>query len=75
MKRRAFITLIGGAAAWPLAARSEQRSRLPRVGLLIGWLESEIDRQLNLTAFRDGLRKLGWGFFRVIQGDARSSRC
>jgi putative ABC transport system substrate-binding protein len=71
LERREFILLLGATTVWPLVARSEQRGRLPRVGLLIGWLESETDRQVNLTAFRDGLRKLGWIEGRNVHLDYR----
>src|SRR5262245_35705365 len=59
LKRRAFITLIGGAAAWPLAARAQQQAgRVPRIGFL--GLTSPSDRPSLLDAFRQGLRELGW---------------
>src|SRR5262249_41425199 len=59
LKRRAFITLIGGAAAWPLAARAQQQAgRVPRIGFL--GLTSPSDRPSLLDAFRQGLHELGW---------------
>ena len=60
MRRREFITLLGGAAAWPLAARAQQQSaRMRRVGVLMGLAESEPAAQSWLAAFRDALTKLG----------------
>jgi ABC-type uncharacterized transport system substrate-binding protein len=59
LKRREFITLLGGAAAaWPLAARAQQTTRVPR----IGWLStgSPISHRLSLAAFQGGLRALGY---------------
>jgi len=59
MRRREFIALVGGAAAWPLAARGQaQRTRL--IGVLIGYAESDPALQSQLVAFRDALAKLGW---------------
>ena len=61
MKRREFITLVGGAAvAWPLAARGQQAVRVPRVGVLIGYSENDPETQARLLAFRRGLDHLGW---------------
>jgi putative ABC transport system substrate-binding protein len=61
MKRRAFITLLGGAAvAWPLAARSEQVDRLRRIGVLTGFSENDPEGQRRVTAFLARLRELGW---------------
>ena len=71
MRRRAFITLLGGAAAWPMAARGQQADRMRRIGVLMGYAESDSDAQARLAAFRDGLRKLGWAEGRNIQIDTR----
>jgi putative tryptophan/tyrosine transport system substrate-binding protein len=61
MMRRAFITLVGAAAAaWPLAARAQQGERVRRIGVLMGHLESDSKAQAHIAAFRDGLHKLGW---------------
>jgi putative tryptophan/tyrosine transport system substrate-binding protein len=58
--RRDFITLLGGAAAWPLAARAQQPDRVRRIGVLMTLAESERQGQTRIAAFREGLEKLGW---------------
>ena len=59
MRRRQFITLLGGAAAaWPLAARAQQSERMRRVGLLVG-LADDWEGQARVTAFKQGLQELG----------------
>jgi putative tryptophan/tyrosine transport system substrate-binding protein len=68
--RREFITLLGGAAAWPLAARA-QAERVRRLGVLMGYAETDPDAQANVAAFREGLQKLGWVEGRNIQIDIR----
>ena len=60
MRRRAFISLIAGAAAWPLGARAQQPKRIPKVGVLMAAAESLPDSQARVTAFREGLAALGW---------------
>jgi putative ABC transport system substrate-binding protein len=59
MRRREFITLLGGAAAWPLSARAQQPDRR-RVGVFIGLAEDDPDSKARLGALRQGLEKLGW---------------
>jgi putative tryptophan/tyrosine transport system substrate-binding protein len=61
LKRREFITLLGGAAAtWPLTVHAQQPDRGRRIGVLMGYAESDPDAQAWYAAFRDGLQKLGW---------------
>jgi putative ABC transport system substrate-binding protein len=59
IRRRDFITLLGGAAAWPLAARAQQAEPVRRVGYLIGGANAPI-RQSQIAAFRERLAMLGW---------------
>ena len=60
LKRRTFITLIGGAVAWPLAARAQQLDRMRLIGVLMGFAESDPAAQSWLAAFRNALTQLGW---------------
>jgi putative tryptophan/tyrosine transport system substrate-binding protein len=70
-KRRDFITLLGGAAAaWPLAAQA-QSDRVRRIGVLMGYPESDSEAQTKIAAFRDGLQKLGWTEGRTTRLDTR----
>src|SRR5262245_52784985 len=71
IRRRQFITLLGGAAAWPLAAGAQQADRVRRIGVLMGFPESDPEAQLRVAAFRDGLKKLGWTEGRNIRIDTR----
>jgi putative ABC transport system substrate-binding protein len=72
MKRREFITLLGGAAvAWPLAARAQQSERMPRIGVLVAPLESDGEAQRWISALREGLEKLGWNDGRNVRIDVR----
>jgi len=72
MKRREFISLLGGAtAAWPLAARAQQSKRMRRIGVLIGQAETDPEGQARVKAFREGLEKLGWTDGRNLQIDYR----
>jgi len=72
MKRRDFITLLGGAAAaWPLAARAQQRERMRRIGVLMSLAADDQEGQARLTAFVQGLQELGWTDGRNVQIDYR----
>ena len=71
MQRRKFITLLGGAAAWPLAARAQQTDRMQRVSLLLGIAENHPEAQSRVKAFQKGLRDLGWVEGRNIRIDYR----
>ena len=72
MQRRQFITLLGGAAAArPLAARAQQPDRMRRIGVLMGYAESDREGQAHVAAFREGLQKLGWTEGRNIRIDTR----
>ena len=61
MRRREFITLLGGAAAWPIAARAQQGERVRRIGMLTGATAADDpDAQVNVAAFLQGLEQFGW---------------
>jgi putative tryptophan/tyrosine transport system substrate-binding protein len=60
VKRREFITGLGGAAAWPLAARAQQPERMRRVGVLMGQAADDPEAQTRIAAFVEGLQELGW---------------
>jgi putative tryptophan/tyrosine transport system substrate-binding protein len=73
MKRRDFITLLGGAsAAWPLTARAQQPDRMRRIGVLMAYENGPLARKY-LTAFRQALQEKGWGEGRNIRIDERWS--
>jgi putative tryptophan/tyrosine transport system substrate-binding protein len=60
VKRREFITLIGGAATWPLAARAQQTEHLRRIGVLMAFAEGDPLTQEYISSFRRGLSDAGW---------------
>jgi ABC-type uncharacterized transport system substrate-binding protein len=70
MKRREFITLLGGAAAWPLAARAQQGERIRRIRLLMG-VADDREGQARVTVLKQGLQELGWADGRNIQIETR----
>jgi putative ABC transport system substrate-binding protein len=74
MRRRQFITLLGGAAAgWPLAARAQQPGRLRRIGMLMTRNAEDPEEQARLTAILQGLQERGWTDGRNVRIDIRWS--
>ena len=73
MKRREFITLLGGAAAWPLAARAQQPDRMRRAGVLTNLAENDPEARARMEAFQQGLQQLGWTVGQNLQIDTRST--
>ena len=72
MKRREFITLLGGAAAaWPLAARAQQAERMRRIGVLMNLAADDAEGQGRVEAFLQGLQELGWTDGRNVRIDYR----
>src|SRR5450830_1358839 len=73
MRRREFITLLGGAAAWPLGAHAQQADRVRRIGIL--WIIAETDPQyaINREAFTKQLHQLGWRAGDNVHIDHRSA--
>jgi putative ABC transport system substrate-binding protein len=72
MRRREFITLLGGAAAtWPLAARAQQGERMRSIGMLMNLAADDPEGQARFAAFLQGLRELGWTDGRNMRIDAR----
>jgi hypothetical protein len=70
--RREFITLLGGAAAaWPVAAGAQQLGGVQRIGVLMGYAESDTEAQAFVAAFREALQQLGWTDSRNIRIDTR----
>src|SRR4029077_114993 len=70
MQRRAFIALLAGAAAWPLAAHAQQPDRIRRIGAFAG-IEEDAEGQARFAAFLQGLRQLGWTDGRNVRIDYR----
>ena len=72
LKRREFISLLGGvAAAWPLAARAQQAGGVRRIGVLMNLASEDAEGQARLAAFHQGLQQLGWTVGRNVQIDYR----
>src|SRR6266567_6321952 len=72
MRRREFIAFISSAAAWPLAARAQQRNEhIRRIGVLASLAEDDPEMKPRLAAFRQGLEKLGWSEGRNLRIDYR----
>ena len=71
--RREFITLLGGAAAWPLAAHAQQDGRMRRIGVLVGFAADDPAAQRRVLAFAQALAQLGWTDGRNVRIDIRWS--
>ncbi|MGA8967819.1 MAG: ABC transporter substrate-binding protein, partial [Pseudolabrys sp.] len=71
MRRREFITLLSGAAAWPLTARAQQPDRMLRIGVLMGFTADDPETKTRLAAFRQGLEKRGWSEGRNVHIEIR----
>jgi putative tryptophan/tyrosine transport system substrate-binding protein len=71
IERRKFLATLGGAAAWPLAARAQQPERMRRIGVLMGLLADDPETKARLAAFRQGLEKRGWSEGRNVHIDYR----
>jgi putative ABC transport system substrate-binding protein len=71
MRRRELITLLGGAAAWPLAARAQQAGRIRRIGALLSYAADDPETLARVGAFLQGLQQLGWTDGRNVRIDYR----
>src|SRR5262245_33543000 len=71
IRRREFISLLGGAAAWPLAARAQQATQMPRVGYLVAYAADQAEGHARSAAFREALEQLGWSDGRNIRIEYR----
>ena len=71
MKRRTFITLLGGAAAWRVAARAQQRERVRRIGVLMSASADDPDALAWISAFAQGLQERGWSVGSNVRIDYR----
>jgi putative tryptophan/tyrosine transport system substrate-binding protein len=69
--RREFITLLGGAAAWPLAAWAQQQERMRRVGVLYPFAASDAEAESRTRVFEQSLRALGWTVGQDLKIDYR----
>src|ERR1700755_2896703 len=70
-KRREFITLLGGAAAWPLTARAQQAERMRHIAVLMSGAEGDPETQARLAGIRQGLSRFGWSEGRNVEIDYR----
>jgi putative ABC transport system substrate-binding protein len=71
MRRREFITLLGGAAAWPQMARAQQSGSMGRIGVLLNLAADDPMRQAHIAAFVQGLQAAGWSDGRNVRIDTR----
>jgi len=71
LRRREFITLLGGAAAWPFAARAQQGQRMRRIGVLMHLAADDPEGQRRVAVFLQGLQEVGWAVGRNVDIDMR----
>src|SRR5262245_3530394 len=71
MRRRTFIAMLAGAAAWPLAARAEQTERVRRIGVLMHLASDDPEGQARIAAFLQGLQEWGWAVGRNVRIEDR----
>jgi putative tryptophan/tyrosine transport system substrate-binding protein len=71
MRRRTFISLVGAAATWPLAARAQQRDRMRRIGVLMNQSPGDQEAQSRIAGFLQGLQELGWMVGRNVRIEYR----
>ena len=71
LRRREFIAALGGATAWPLAARAQQPARMRRIGVLTPFTADDAEGHARLTAFAQGLQQLGWTVGQNVRIDYR----
>ena len=73
-QRRDFVTLLGGAAAWPLAAHAQQRDSVRRIGVLMAMDNNDPEGKLRYSAFTQALTDMGWTDGRNVRMDLRWGR-
>ena len=71
MRRREFITVLGGAAVWPVSARAQQPERVRRIGVLLPGAADDVEFQTRVGAFQQGLQQAGWTIGRNVRIDTR----
>jgi putative ABC transport system substrate-binding protein len=74
MRRREFITVLGGAAAsWPLSVRAQQRDEVRRIGVVVNVAVDDPEAQASVAAFKQTMQQLGWSEGRNLQIDFRGA--
>src|SRR5215471_20968101 len=73
MRRREFITLVGGVAAWPVGALAQQPDEVRRIGVLVNTAADDPEAQTNVAAFKQVLKQLGWSEDRNLRIDYRGA--
>jgi putative ABC transport system substrate-binding protein len=73
LRRRQFLTLLGGVAAWPLAGRAQQTERVRRIGALMGFGANDAEGTVWLSSFTRALTELGWVDGQNVRTDVRWS--